>query len=70
MPEINVTTPRVTRAGLDRCQHLSGLSLSQYGGIRVTLLLGANVLGAVLQREVRSGRPANQWLFVPPSAAP
>ena len=57
MPEINVTAPRVTKAELDRYQHLSGLSLSQYGGRRVTLLLGANVLEAVLQREVRSGRP-------------
>ena len=57
VPEINVTAPRLTSAELDRYQHLSGLSLSQYGGRRVSLLLGANLLEAVLQREVRAGRP-------------
>ncbi|XP_043243765.1 uncharacterized protein LOC122392683 [Amphibalanus amphitrite] len=57
VPEINVTAPRVAEEDLKRYQHLSGLSLSQYDGGCVTLLLGANVLEAVLQREVRSGRP-------------
>ena len=57
VPALNVTAPTVTRSQMQSCEHLRGLEFSQYNGDQVELLIGANVLEAVLQRETRVGRP-------------
>ena len=56
VPSLNVTAPTVTQRQLKQCEHLRGLKFPQYDGGDVKLLLGGNVLEAVLQREVRVGR--------------
>ena len=56
VPALNVTAPIVTRNQLKGCDHLYGLEFSQYSDGQVELLIGANVLEAVLQRETRVGR--------------
>ena len=57
VPSLNVTAPTVTHRQLRRCVHLRGLKFPQYGGGEVKLLLGGNVLEAVLQKEARVGEP-------------
>ncbi|XP_043245749.1 uncharacterized protein LOC122393608 [Amphibalanus amphitrite] len=57
VPALNVTAPVVARSQLKGCEHLRGLEFPQYDGGQVELLIGANVLEAVLQRETRVGRP-------------
>ena len=57
VPALNVTAPTVSPRQLKHCDHLRGLKFPQYGGGEVKLLLGGNVLEAVLQKEARVGRP-------------
>ena len=57
VPSLNVTAPTVTTRQLRRCDHLRGLKFPQYDGGRVKLLLGGNVLEAILQKEARVGQP-------------
>ena len=57
VPSLNVTAGALTKSQLHDCQHLSDLDFPQYNGGQVKLLIGANVLEAVLQKEVRVGRP-------------
>ena len=51
---INVTVPELPKKKPD-WKHLQGLNLSDCSGKRVELLIGANVIEAVLQLEVRTG---------------
>ena len=57
LPLLNVTPPSVSTQLVNSWSHLRDLDLPQYGGEPVELLLGANVLEALLQREVRVGDP-------------
>ena len=54
--DINVQTPTVNKRTLGELQHLKDLKMPELVGA-VEVLLGANVLEAVLQREARVGRP-------------
>ena len=55
--KLNVRTPVLKTRRLSKLRHLDGLILPDISGGEVELLLGANVLEAVLQREARVGRP-------------
>ena len=54
---LNVAAPSISSRRMHCWKHLQGLELPQYSGAQVELLLGANVIEAVLQREVRVGGP-------------
>ena len=53
---VNVRVPVMKKKELQKMKHLQGLDIPDLCG-EVQLLLGANVLEAVLQREARVGRP-------------
>ena len=55
VPKLNVSAPSVSSKQLHSWKHLQDLDLRQYNGERIELLLGANILEAVLQREARVG---------------
>ena len=55
--KLNVRTPVLKTKRLSNLRHLDGLILPDISGGEIELLLGANVLEAVLQREARVGRP-------------
>ena len=57
VPKLNVAVPRVNNRMIHSWKHLQGLDLRQYSGVQVELLLGANILEAVVQREARVGGP-------------
>ena len=57
MPSLNIIAAAVTPNQLHGCDHLRGLNFPQYDGGPVELLIGANVLEAVLHSEARVGRP-------------
>ena len=57
VPSLNVRAPKVDHRQLKQFDHLRGLKFPQYDGGEVKLLLGGNVLEAVLQQEARVGRP-------------
>ena len=57
VPKLNVAAPSVGSRQVRSWKHVHDLDLRQYRGARVELLLGANILEAVLQREVRVGGP-------------
>ena len=54
--KVNVRAPTVNRQKLSSFPHLQGLTIPDLTGGEVEVLLGANVLEAVLQREARVGR--------------
>ena len=54
---VNVRVPVLKRKALWKMKHLHGLKIPNLAGGEVELLLGANVLEAVLQREARVGEP-------------
>ena len=54
--EINLTVPHFP---VKHWQHVQGLRLPDCRGRKIELLLGANVLEAVLQLEVRTGSPGD-----------
>ena len=56
VPSLNVRAPKVDHRQLKHFDHLRGLKFPQYDGGEVKLLLGGNVLEAVLQQEARVGR--------------
>ena len=57
MPNINIRTPVISSRDRSTWKHLLGLPIPDCSSGQVELLLGANVLEAVIQREVRVGRP-------------
>ena len=57
VPNINIRTPVISSRDRSTWKHLLGLPIPDCSSGQVELLLGANVLEAVIQREVRVGRP-------------
>ena len=57
VPKLNVAVPRVSNRIVHSWKHLQDLDLRLYSGAQVELLLGANILEAVVQREARVGGP-------------
>lgn len=57
VPNVNVKPQQVPKGLFKDWKHLDGISLPDYTHGTVEVLLGANVLEAVLQREVKVGRP-------------
>ena len=53
--QLNLPSQKVTRRVVQEFPHLSGLDIPEVDSKDVTMLLGANVLDAVLQRDVRRG---------------
>ena len=56
VPQVNIRTPTVSATGQSHWKHLEGLPIPDCTKGKIELLLGANVIEAVLQREVRVGR--------------
>ena len=56
VPQVNIRTPTVSATGQSHWKHLEGLPIPDCTTGKIELLLGANVIEAVLQREVRVGR--------------
>ena len=57
VPQLNIRPQRVDWSKRAQWKHLEGFSIPDTNGQKIELLLGANVLEAILQREVRVGRP-------------
>lgn len=57
VPRINVDVPKIPEKERQSWYHVRDLHIPSYDGTKVELLLGANVLEAVLQLEARIGRP-------------
>ena len=56
VPELHVKVPCLERY-MQNWSHIQGLDITGYDGQKVELLLGANIIEAVLQQEVRVGKP-------------
>ena len=56
VPELHVKAPHLERR-MASWAHVRGLNITGYNGQRIELLLGANVIEAVLQKEARVGKP-------------
>ncbi|XP_043220101.1 uncharacterized protein LOC122380753 [Amphibalanus amphitrite] len=54
---VNVRTPTIRGKNVSKFKHLEGLKIPDISSGTVEVLLGANVLEAVLQREARVGAP-------------
>ena len=57
VPRINVQPPHISAEQKAKWKHVSDLSIPDYQNVEIKLLLGANVLEAVLQQEARVGGP-------------
>lgn len=57
VPALKVSRPRVRREQLEKLKHLRDLDIPDCYDGEVGLLLGANVIEAVIQQEVRVGQP-------------
>ena len=57
VPKLNISMPQVSRQNRKKWHHLEGLDVPDCASGEVQLLLGANVIEAVIQHEVRSGPP-------------
>ena len=57
VPRLNVPSPQINSTSRAQWGHLAGLDISFAHPSQVEVLLGANVLEAILQREVRVGQP-------------
>ena len=55
VPLINVNPPQVTAEQKAKWKHVSDLNIPDYKNVEIKLLLGANVLEAILQEEARVG---------------
>ena len=55
IPRLNLPLQRVTQPMIDSWPHLKGLDIPLVDSKNVTVLLGANVLDAILHTEVRRG---------------
>jgi len=56
-PQLNLPPQRVTHAMMQDFPHLTDLDIPKVDSQDVTILLGANVLEAILQHDVGIGRP-------------
>ena len=56
VPSLNISLPKVSQQQRAKWQHLTDLEIPDCASREVELLLGANVLEAVIQHEVRAGR--------------
>ncbi|XP_043199299.1 uncharacterized protein LOC122369009 isoform X2 [Amphibalanus amphitrite] len=57
VPQLNIRPQRVDWSKRAQWKHLEGISIPDTNGRKIELLLGANVLEAILQREARVGGP-------------
>ena len=57
VPRLNVPSPQISAKTRAQWHHLKGLDITFARPDQVEVLLGANVLEAILQREVRLGKP-------------
>ena len=57
IPQLNLPVQRITRSDMQTWPHVVDLEIPEVDSKDVTMLLGANVLEAILQREVRRGSP-------------
>ena len=57
IPQLNLPVQRITRSEMQTWLHVADLEIPEVDSKDVTILLGANVLEAILQREVRRGSP-------------
>ena len=57
VPKLNVAPPQISSEQKCKWEHTFNLDLPDYRGVEIKLLLGANVIEAVLQQEVRIGKP-------------
>ena len=57
VPKLNVKPPLISAEQKCKWEHISDLEIPTYRDVEVKLLLGANVIEAVLQQEARIGRP-------------
>ena len=57
VPRLNISMPRVNKQDKKKWQHLNDLDVPDCASGEVELLLGANVIEAVIQHEVRTGAP-------------
>ncbi|XP_043220281.1 uncharacterized protein LOC122380842 [Amphibalanus amphitrite] len=57
VPQLNIRPQRVDWSRRAQWKHLEGISIPDTNGRKIELLLGANVLEAILQREARVGGP-------------
>ena len=55
IPHLNLPSQRVTHAMINSWPHLNGLNIPVVNSKDVTVLLGANVLDAILHKEARQG---------------
>ena len=60
IPRLNLPSQRVTQSMIDSWPHLKGLVIPLVDSKNVTVLLGANVLDAILHTKVRCGAQGNQ----------
>ena len=57
IPQLNLPVQRITCSEMQTWSHAVDLEIPQVDSKDVTILLGGNVLEAILQREVRRGSP-------------
>ena len=57
VPKMNISVPRISERHRQTWRHLENLDVPDCSKGEVQLLLGANVLEAVIQHEVRAGPP-------------
>ena len=57
IPQLNLKPQRVNRALMQDFLHLTDIVIPEVDSEDMTILLGANVLEAILQHDVRRGRP-------------
>ena len=57
VPRLNISLPRVSRQHKAKWKHLEDLDIPDCASGDVELLLGANVIEAVIQHEARAGQP-------------
>ena len=63
---LNLPPQRIARNTIRSWPHLRDLVIPETDASQVTILLGADVLDAVLQHEVRRGAPGQTAQYVPP----
>ena len=57
VPTINVNPPHITKEQKAEWKHVSDLNIPDHKNVEIKLLLGANVMEAILQEEARVGGP-------------